>query len=705
MRNRLIYILLLCATCAAAQIPTLTNAATIKFKQGNTIFDRSVADVLALVGAENVTVTGNWTFSSNLTQLKDAGTYFYDDVTTSKTMRFQLSGISAATTRNLTIPNADGTIALTSNSSGLVDLTTSVTGLLPFANLADGSALSVLGRSSNSSGVMASIAAGSDNQVLRRSGTSIGFGAVNLASSSAVTGDLPFSNITQLAGLSVAGRSANSTGDMAAITGTVQTSPQVQGTTLGFFPIPSKTFFTTATLPTTNLATNEIGVLSHTETGRTALVEIDVLILASGVSCLRKYIFPLVFNSTSGNWVRIAPFFSNGSYGNPGSEQDFELEMKSSGAATSPSWGYDTLRLVRTAGTIAGSAQVVIQYCGFDVDGNGFTATSNTGVSTSPGMYDKQAFSQVKQAIGVNTCNPASALHVVGTGSTSATDALRVENSSGTRQLTVRNDGKTGIGTVTSPAATLNITGAGTTSATTSLLVENSAGTDVLTITDDQMTAIGTATVSTQKLTVRGSTSDNTAKAFVAERSSGTDILGVQNDGKVSINNAAYTEELTINGQAQLDGVIFTNQTSSVTASGHVVYTDDATHGGYLTVGDGDRQLAIMPTMIERHVIDYGVDWTTGRKGAFWTVPARFNGWKISKAYIEVTSVGSGAGDDEITVEIGGVAEGVQIITSGTHTLVMDDVINTDDVITFNVTEVSATAAKGLNVSLELSKN
>lgn len=63
----------------------------------------------------------------------------------------------------------------TAPSYGKIGLTTHVSGLLPLANLADGSALSVLGRSANSSGVMASIAAGSDGHFLRREGTSLVF--------------------------------------------------------------------------------------------------------------------------------------------------------------------------------------------------------------------------------------------------------------------------------------------------------------------------------------------------------------------------------------------------------------------------------------------------------------------------------------------------------------------------------------------------
>lgn len=47
-----------------------------------------------------------------------------------------------------------------------------------YAKIADGTGLSVIGRSANTGGVNADIAAASDGQVLRRSGTSIGFGTV-----------------------------------------------------------------------------------------------------------------------------------------------------------------------------------------------------------------------------------------------------------------------------------------------------------------------------------------------------------------------------------------------------------------------------------------------------------------------------------------------------------------------------------------------
>lgn len=60
--------------------------------------------------------------------------------------------------------------------------------------LRESAALSVIGNATNATANPADIAAASDHQVLRRSGTSIGFGAVALNQAAAVTGALPLGN-------------------------------------------------------------------------------------------------------------------------------------------------------------------------------------------------------------------------------------------------------------------------------------------------------------------------------------------------------------------------------------------------------------------------------------------------------------------------------------------------------------------------------
>ena len=77
--------------------------------------------------------------------------------------------------------------------------------------------LSVIGRASNTTGNVADITAGADGQVLRRSGTAIAFGALDLASANSVTGRLPNANLTQGAATSVRGVTGGSTADIADI--------------------------------------------------------------------------------------------------------------------------------------------------------------------------------------------------------------------------------------------------------------------------------------------------------------------------------------------------------------------------------------------------------------------------------------------------------------------------------------------------------
>lgn len=75
-----------------------------------------------------------------------------------------------------------------------VNLIDGVIGDLPYSNIAQGAANSVLGVTGDETADLASIVAGTSNQVLRLSGSTLAFGAVNLASSSAVTGALALTN-------------------------------------------------------------------------------------------------------------------------------------------------------------------------------------------------------------------------------------------------------------------------------------------------------------------------------------------------------------------------------------------------------------------------------------------------------------------------------------------------------------------------------
>lgn len=90
-----------------------------------------------------------------------------------------------------------GDIAVTANSDAVLRESGGVLGFgrIALAGLALGTALSLLGVAGNASANYADIVAASDKQVLRRSGTSLAFGAIDLSSSAAVTGNLSVTNL------------------------------------------------------------------------------------------------------------------------------------------------------------------------------------------------------------------------------------------------------------------------------------------------------------------------------------------------------------------------------------------------------------------------------------------------------------------------------------------------------------------------------
>lgn len=115
------------------------------------------------------------------------------------------------------------TILNTIATDGAVTLTTSVAGVLPVAN--GGTGANILTGLLQGNGTSAVTAIGDSStvgQVLRVTGASTyAWGALDLSDTDAITGDLPYSNLAQLAGFSVLGKAATGTGDVAAITSTV----------------------------------------------------------------------------------------------------------------------------------------------------------------------------------------------------------------------------------------------------------------------------------------------------------------------------------------------------------------------------------------------------------------------------------------------------------------------------------------------------
>jgi hypothetical protein len=126
------------------------------------------------------------------------------------------------------------------------------------------------------------------------------------------------------------------------------------------------------------------------------------------------------------------------------------------------------------------------------------------------------------------------------------------------------------------------------------------------------------------------------------------------------------------------------------------------TEYGYLTLGSGGRRFPITPHNITLQAIDYNTDWTTGRTKAFWTVPARYNGWKIYSVTLMVSTVGTSAA---VETEKGGVAQNTTTITAGSHKIVLDAALATDDIWTWDVTNAGSPVAKGLFIEIILRHN
>ncbi len=223
--------------------------------------------------------------------------------------------------------------------------------------------------------------------------------------------------------------------------------------------------------------------------------------------------------------------------------------------------------------------------------------------------------------------------------------------------------GDLGVGSgTTSPAAKVQVVGNGATSGTYSIISTNSSGT--------------TATAA----------------------------LAVRDDGKTGFGKNDPAEVVDVNGQARVDALDIRpwNTTDNVN-SGEVHYESLEAASSYLTLGDGDHRFALMTKAINMRGIDYDVAWTTGRTKAFWTVPAKFNGWYIYSVNISVNSIGTGT--NTIEIEKGGVAQNTITLVAADHTYTPDAVMSSGDIWTFDITAVSGTPPKGLNIEIELKHN
>ena len=140
-----------------------TNALTIGTGLTGTSFNGSSAVTIA-IDSTVATLTGTQTLTNK--SLSDSTTFFVDEVDPSKKLQFQLSGISSANTRTLSIPDVSGTI-VTTGDTGTVTSAMIANGTIVDADISATAAIST----SKISGLSASATTDTTNASNISSGT------------------------------------------------------------------------------------------------------------------------------------------------------------------------------------------------------------------------------------------------------------------------------------------------------------------------------------------------------------------------------------------------------------------------------------------------------------------------------------------------------------------------------------------------------
>ena len=437
-----------------------------------------------------------------------------------------------------------------------INLANGVTGDLPFANLTQIAGLSVLGVTGNSTADVAAITAALDGQVLRRSGTSLAFGAVNLASTNAVTGTLPVGN-----------------GGTGAATFTANRVLLGNGTSA----------ITTSANLTFNTSTNRLAAgLSSSTTAGVDLNGYTTSTLGSPVltATFRQMRF-FGTPSTATNNVVYQPLYigatiSNNGTPTGGSNQGLVVETSVSSptrlsnysggvfTVSSTSSNVDVLYGLRTAITdwTTGASLDNRTAMSFDCLKRGDAVDIHTGRGVQGRVLDLStsgrwnsgvaADFQVQQAL-TGRALLGGVFNSRGTGNTQyGTDITLTTSGSGVTSTNVYGHNITitasSSGAITT-AYGIRLT-SGLTGITTAYFLYNS--TNWRNYLNGSL-ALGVDDTGA-KLFVRGTGATSSTVTAIFENSSGTDILYVRDDGRVSIGNSSPQQTLHVTGTMRLTG-------------------------------------------------------------------------------------------------------------------------------------------------------
>ena len=219
------------------------------------------------------------------------------------------------------------------------------------------------------------------------------------------------------------------------------------------------------------------------------------------------------------------------------------------------------------------------------------TAISNTGSDTTINLNNGVGIA------GSSIITPTARLHVQGSGSTSATTSLLVQNSAGTQLFKINDNrdvflgsstnyihqgvffqgdyhgvGNWNFGTASNLGARLGIKGSGATSATTALLVQNSAGTEAFKVNDAGDLFFNGLETSSMRIHTLGNTNKGISIDNEMDMGAFYGITFKTWDG------SAYSNFMRINGNTASRGLIIGGTTNDASAKLQI----DSTTQGFL---------------------------------------------------------------------------------------------------------------------------